>query len=250
MIPKIIHYCWFGGNPLPKEAKKCIESWKKFCPDYEIKQWDETNFDFSDCEYAKEAYDAKKWAFVSDYARFKILYEFGGLYFDTDVEIIKPMDSIVLGGPFMGCENDVKTCDFKRGLGVNPGLGLGACKHLEFYLEMLTFYKGIHFKNVDGSNNYKTVVEYTTKILRKHGLKNVNSIQSVDGIVIYPKQYFNPMDVSTGKITIEQETVSIHHYSGSWLDKKGKLRGKIYLYLKNLFGKNFADFVRKIFSRK
>ena len=104
MIPKIIHYCWFGGNPLPELAVKCIESWKKYCPDYEIKRWDESNFDLNCCDYVKEAYQAKKWAFVSDYVRFKVLYDEGGLYFDTDVELIKPIDDILACGPFMGVE--------------------------------------------------------------------------------------------------------------------------------------------------
>lgn len=104
MIPKIIHYCWFGGNPLPDLAVKCIDSWKKYCPDYEIKRWDESNFNLNCCDYVKEAYRAKKWAFVSDYARFKVLYDEGGLYFDTDVELIKPIDDILARGPFMGVE--------------------------------------------------------------------------------------------------------------------------------------------------
>ena len=104
MIPKIIHYCWFGGNPLPELAVKCIESWKKYCPDYEIKRWDESNFDLNCCDYVKEAYQAKKWAFVSDYVRFKVLYNEGGLYFDTDVELIKSIDDILAHGPFMGVE--------------------------------------------------------------------------------------------------------------------------------------------------
>ena len=118
MIPKKIHYCWFGGNPLPNDAKLCIESWKKYCPDYEIIEWNESNFDFKECQYAKEAYEAKKWAFVSDYARFKILYDNGGLYFDVDVEIVQALDNIINNGPFMGIEND-------KTKAVNPGLGLG-----------------------------------------------------------------------------------------------------------------------------
>ena len=112
MIPKIIHYCWFGGNPLDKLGQKCLDSWKQYFPDYEIKEWNETNFDVNCCQYIKEAYAAKKWAFVSDYARFKILYEQGGVYFDTDVEVIKPFDDILIKGNYMGCE--------KQGTDINP----------------------------------------------------------------------------------------------------------------------------------
>lgn len=107
-IPKVIHYCWFGGNPLPSLAEKCIASWRKYLPDYEIKRWDESNFDVNIIPYTKQAYEAKKYAFVSDYARFWILYNYGGLYFDTDVEVIRSMDDIIAAGPFMGCENSYK----------------------------------------------------------------------------------------------------------------------------------------------
>lgn len=246
MIPKIIHYCWFGKNPLPKDALKCIESWRKFCPDYEIKQWNESNIDFSDCAYAMEAYNEKKWAFVSDYARFKILYEHGGLYFDTDVELIKPIDHIVSKGAFMGCENRAKP---SNNLGVNPGLGLGVNPGLGLYREILDFYRTLHFVKSEETGKYKTVVEYTTEILQKYGLKNLDNIQYVEGVFVYPKEYFQPMNVETGKITISPNTVSIHHYSGSWLDKKGKRRGLIYKILVNLFGKKIANFVRNLFSR-
>ena len=128
-IPKIIHYCWFGGKPLPDEYKKYIDSWKKYCPDWEIREWNESNFDFSSCEYAMEAYDAKKCAFVSDYARFKILYEYGGVYFDTDVEILQPLDEILKNGPFMGIEK------IGSAYQSNPGLGHGVANGLGLYKE-------------------------------------------------------------------------------------------------------------------
>lgn len=127
MIPKLIHYCWFGGKPIPKKTIKYIESWKKICPSYEIKQWNESNVDFSECSYAVEAYRKRKWAFVSDYVRFKVLYEYGGLYFDTDVELIKPIDYIISKGSFMACENEIDNIKFdnqEKGLMVAPGLGL------------------------------------------------------------------------------------------------------------------------------
>lgn len=215
MIPKKIHYCWFGGNSLPELALKCIESWKKFCPDYEIIEWNENNFDINCCDYVKEAYAAKKWAFVSDYARFKILYEYGGLYFDTDVEMIKPFNDIVSNGGFMGRE---RGHDFM----VAPGLGLGAEPHSKLIGEFLEAYHSRHFVLSDGSLNLKTVVDYTTELLKKYGLKTTNEIQKIEGITIYPQEYFCPMDYDTGELNISPETHSIHRYTASWHSKSEK----------------------------
>lgn len=207
MIPKKIHYCWFGGNPLPELAERCIASWKKFCPNFEIIEWNESNFDVTCCDYVKEAYEAKKWAFVSDYARFKILYEQGGLYFDTDVELIRPLDEILANGDFMGCED---------GISVSPGLGLGAHAGTELYRELFEAYHTRHFRNPDGSLNLNTVVVFTTEILIRHGLKNVDTVQQVAGVSIYPRDYFCPMDYDTGELTLTERTRSIHHYTASW----------------------------------
>ena len=135
MIQKVIHYCWFGGKPIDKLGEKCIASWKKYCPDYEIKRWDESNYNLEACDYVKEAYQAKKWAFVSDYVRFDILYHYGGLYFDTDVELIKPIDDIVSKGPFMGCESHQKKST------VAPGLGLAIIDNILSVLMALLILK-------------------------------------------------------------------------------------------------------------
>ena len=210
-IPKVIHYCWFGGSSLPEFAQKCIASWKKYLPDYEIKQWNESNFNLECCDYVKEAYEAKKWAFVSDYARFWILYNYGGLYFDTDVEVIKDMSDIIARGAFMGCET-VDKCAPGLGLGVNPGLGL--------YAEILAFYNNMHFTTEVG--HIPTVVEYTTSILEKHGWVGSNTISVVDGVTIYPPEFFCPYNFATGEMNITENTVSIHHYAATWhnlLDK-------------------------------
>lgn len=211
MIPKIIHYCWFGGNPLPPLAEKCIASWQKFCPDYEIKRWDESNFDVNCCDYVKEAYAAKKWAFVSDYARFQILYAQGGLYFDTDVELIKPIDDIVATGGFLGIESFAG-----KQPQINPGLGLGMPCHTGFCEEMVRAYHARHFRNPDGTYNLKTVVAYTTQLLAEHGLQNEPGIQRVCDLYIYPADYFCPKDMLSGKITITRNTRAIHHFDCSW----------------------------------
>ena len=210
MIPKIIHYCWFGGNPLPESALMCIASWRKFLPDYEIKEWNEKNFPIEECPlYAKQAYEEKKWAFVSDYARFKILYDYGGLYFDTDVEVIKSLDDIIERGPFMGCGSENET---------NPGLGLAAAPGLGLYKEILDYY---HTNEFDASGNI-TVVQIVTEILKKKGFKESNEIQIIDGVRFYPPDYFSPIDYSTGKLTVTENTRSIHHYDASWMEPKDK----------------------------
>lgn len=209
MIPKTIHYCWFGGNPLPELALRCIESWKKFCADCEIIEWNESNFDVNACAYTREAYQAKKWAFVSDYARFQILYEHGGLYFDTDVELIRPLDDLLARGAFMGRE-------YGDRLLIAPGLGLAAEPGMEFYREMLEGYRARHYLLPDGTPDGKTVVDYTTVALERHGLQKDGALLRAAGVTVYPAAYFCPMDYDTGALHITDETRSIHHYCASW----------------------------------
>ena len=234
MIPKIIHYCWFGRGPLPELAQKCIASWKKYLPDYEIKEWNEDNFDVNIIPYTAEAYQAKKYAFVSDYARFWILYQYGGIYFDTDVEVICPIDDIVERGNFMGFETDPKPQlkeDVSKasvapglGLGVNPGLGLGVNPGLGIIEKMMHYYDGQHFVHEAVMKNQITVVHIATKVLRDNGLKNVAGIQNVAGCYIYPAEYFCPINVTTGRIHVEKNTRTIHHYAGTWVDKKFSMK--------------------------
>ena len=248
MIPKVIHYCWFGRNPLPDSALKCIESWKKYLPDYEIKEWNEDNFDVNIIPYTAEAYKLKKYAFVSDYARFWILYKYGGLYFDTDVEVIKPMDDIIARGPFMGCENSAQPGANPKnlgvapglGLGVNPGLGLGVNPGLGLYKEFLDLYDTLKFKNEDGTLNTKTIVSYTTEILLKHGLNDNNDApQEIAGVWVYPPDVFCPMDhTQANKLTITERTVSIHLYDCSWINHN-TMGYKLHL-LKNMLARRFG----------
>ena len=239
MIPKVIHYCWFGGNPLPKSAQKGIASWRKYLPDYEIKEWNESNFDVNIIPYTAEAYKAKKYAFVSDYARFWILYKYGGLYFDTDVEVIKNMDDIIAKGPFMGCENEAKAGATPAqlgvapglGLGVNPGLGLGVNPGLGLYGEILDIYKDKHYILPDGTYSRETVVTITTDLLCKYGLRNISDIQEIAGVLIYPKEYFCPKDYATGNLNITLNSVSIHHYDASWLTWYENIEKAIFVFL-------------------
>ena len=213
-IPKIIHYCWFGGKPLPELALKCIESWKKYCPDYEIKCWDETNFDINCCEYVREAYEAKMWAFVSDYARFKILYENGGVYFDTDVELIKPIDDIVEKGSFMGLEESSETY-------IASGLGLAANSGLGLMKEIIDDYHNSHFERSE-TGSYETVVARVTKIILKHGDIRQDRINEVAGITVYPPEFFCPLNYYTGEMKITENTRSIHHYFASWVPPENR----------------------------
>lgn len=232
MIPKVIHYCWFGGNPLPKSAQKCIASWRKYLPDYEIKEWNESNFDVNVIPYTAEAYKAKKYAFVSDYARFWILYKYGGLYFDTDVEVIKNMDDIIAKGPFMGCENEAKAGAMPAQLGVAPGLGLGVNPGLGLYGEILNWYNTHHFITWTGVIE-KNVVDITTEILNKNGIEILDGgILKSSGILIYSKEYFCPKDYITGEMNITDKTKSIHHYSATWVGNKRTFVDKVIKRLK------------------
>ena len=206
-IPKIIHYCWFGMNPLPELAKKCIASWKKFLPDYEIKEWNEENYDVRKIPYTAQAYDAKKYAFVSDFARFDILYQYGGIYFDTDVEVIKPLDEILKRGSFAGVE-----CAGA----LNAGLGIASPAASPIYKEILDSYRESSFIKPDGSLDLTTVVTRVSNIFKLHGLKDLDDIQKVAGVTVYPAEYFCPKNFETGGLNITGKTFSIHWFDGSW----------------------------------
>jgi len=247
-IPKIIHYCWFGRNPLPESARKCIESWKKYFPNYEIKEWNEDNFDVNIIPYTKEAYEVKKYAFVSDYARFWVLYNYGGIYFDTDVEVIKSFDDIVRRGPFMGVEVGVSR--YNSIPMVAPGLGLGAFPGQVLYQEILSYYQSLHFLGKDGNPNEVTVVKHTTKVLSSYGLASTNEIQEVAGIWIYPKDYFNPLNDNTAELKVTDNTRSIHWYSKSWEKERNPMISWATRRIHRYFGENSLQWLNVLLRRK
>lgn len=209
MIPKKIHYCWFGGNPLPKEAKKCIESWKKYCPDYEIIEWNESNYDLNKNEYVKKAYEQKKYAFLTDYIRLDVIYEQGGIYLDTDVELIRNLDDLIENECYVGMEQPGR---------IATGLGFGAKKNHPFIKENKEYYENNTFWDEQGKFKKVICVEITTGILEKYGLKNTEELQFIKNpnVTVYPPEYLCPLKMGTNRLTITKNTYSIHHYDGSW----------------------------------
>lgn len=243
MIPKIIHYCWFGGKELPNLAKQCIASWRKYCPDYKIVEWNENNFDLDQCRYVKEAYKEKKWAFVSDYARFWILFNYGGVYIDTDVEIIKPIDDLVQRGAYMGCEPALVGMNSEESLKnlkylVNPGIGIAAPAQHPFLKRILDIYATRSFYKSSGELDLYTVVQTTTAALVKCGYQDSNTIQNVADMTIYPTDYFCPKNYYTGALQITPNTYSIHHYTASWQNVQEKKQFEVLQKLNSAFGKN------------
>lgn len=222
MIPKIIHYCWFGGKELPESAKKCIESWKKYCPDYEIKRWDESNIDIHENRFISQAYQAKKYAFVSDYVRFKVLIEEGGIYLDTDVQLMKSLNDLLDKHAFMGFEKIGNTVS-----GVAPGLIIGSEPHASFLYDMVNLYNQLAYCDEQSNPIAKTVVKYLTDYLVEKGCIVEDRLQIVDDIVLYPSEYFCPKDYESGEIHLTENTYSIHHYDSTWWEPKA-------LYLKKL----------------
>ena len=218
MIPKIIHYCWFGRKPMPRLARICIRSWKKYCPDYEFKLWNEENFDFSLYPYAKEAYEAGKYAFVTDVVRLYALYHEGGIYMDTDVELFKPVDSFLHHHAFSGFEAEDR---------VPTGI-MASEKYGTWAKENLAYYDGKHFLTENGSPDTTTNVSIITAYMLNKGLILNNTYQDFEGLfTMYPKDFFCPKDFISQEMDITSNTVCIHHFNMSWLSETVRLEWKI-----------------------
>ncbi len=225
-IPKVIHYCWFGKKELPGMAKKCIKSWQKYCPGYEIICWNEDNFDINCNRYVKQAYDAKKWAFVSDYVRLFVIYQYGGLYFDTDVELIKPIEPLIQNGGFMGYD--------EKGV-ISTGLGFAAEAGNEVIGELIKDYGGISFLLPDGTFDLTPCPDRNAKAFERLGVTKGTS--EIKGIKILTGDYLCPMNFYTGKIKKTKNTYSIHHYCASWLTPTAKRT----TFIKRIIGVKMYD---------
>ncbi len=235
MIPKRIHYCWFGRKPLPELAQRCIASWHKYLPDYEIKEWNEDNFDLNSNTYVKEAYNAKKYAFVTDYVRLYALYHEGGIYMDTDVEVLKPLDKFLCHTAFSGFEDEKNVPT-----GIMASIAGGS-----WAKENLLYYNNRHFI-INGNFDLTTNVQIITNYMISKGLRQDNSFQDFqDLITIYPKDYFCPKSYHNGKIYLTEYTYTIHHFAGSWLSNKKK----IYMLVERYMGQNFAKICYNLFKR-
>lgn len=217
-IPRKIHYCWFGGGEKPALVKRCIESWKKHCPDCEIIEWNPDNYDITKNAYMHQAYQAKRWGFATDYARLDIVYTHGGIYLDTDVELIKSIDELFETDGFIGFERGERAAEHM----VNTGQGFGAPPHHPMINKLLAVYEHMEFLNRNGTQNLKTCPYYNTEVLKMEGLRCDNTLQSVGGLTVYPSDFLCPIDWQTRKCTITENTFSIHHFDASWVSEKEK----------------------------
>jgi hypothetical protein len=239
MIPKTIHYCWFGGKPIPKRMKRWMESWKKYCPDYAIIEWNEGNFDFDSNLYAKQAYEAKKWAFVSDYARLYVLFHHGGIYMDTDVELLKNIDSFLENKAFSGFEQE-KT--------ILTGI-MAVEKGHPLFKTLLSYYDRRAFIKEDGTFDLTSNVSIITDYCLALGLTPNNTKQTVADFTLYPTDYFCPKNWWTKKLNITANTCAIHHFEGSWVPISQKIRSAVLVKLIRYFP--FLPYVkRKLFPNK
>lgn len=205
-IPKILHYCWFSGEPLSDLANRCIESWRKYCPDYEIVEWNATNFDIHSNSFAKQAYDKRKWAFLTDYARLNILYTHGGIYMDTDVELVKSYDEMLVHSAFSGYE----TTSLQTAV-------MGAAPNHPWMKYLLSYYDNRNFVKKNGELDTLANPIIVTKMTETmYGSLSGKEQHLGDGLVLYPSDWFSPKNHVTGIISSTKNTIAIHHFEGSW----------------------------------
>ncbi|HCT90061.1 MAG TPA: hypothetical protein DF613_01565 [Lachnospiraceae bacterium] len=214
-IPRKIHYFWFSGNAVPQRLQRYIDGWKKLCPDFEMVLWNERNYDVSKNAYMKAAYENKRWGFVSDYARLDVIYRHGGIYMDTDVEMIRRPDELLFNDAYIG---------FERLSTVNTGSGFGARPGFPIIKELLDFYDELEFVNKEDPEQMTLCPIYETAVLKRHGLKLDGNFQIIDDMSVYPVMYFNAKSLYSDRLRITEETISVHHCTWTWAGEKSKIK--------------------------
>ena len=240
MIPKIIHYCWFGGSELSKEAKKYIETWRSLCPEYQIIEWNETNFNVDAVPYVREAYEQRKWAFVSDYARLYALEKYGGIYFDTDVEVLKPLDTFLNNKAFIGAESKYSICTAV----------IGAEKGATFIGELMRLYNDLHFVNeqeMDLTPNSQRIFEY---LKNTYDYKETSKPIKWENCTLYPKDYFSPINCYTYKQEITKNTYCIHRFAGTWKNEKEVFSNKLKALVTRIIGEDCRKMLKERIATK
>jgi len=245
MIPKIIHFCWFGEKEIPKEYRKYIATWKKHCPDYKIVCWTEKKYDIEQCKFMKDAYDKKKWGFVPDYARLDIIYRYGGIYLDTDVEVLRNLDELLENKMFVGLEKGYNM--------IALGLGFGAEKGHPFVKKLRDRYHDLDFVcGKDGTVQMCASPAIQTPMFKeRYGVNfRVDRKYEFDDCVVYPVEYFCPEKYGTGEVTITPNTYLWHHYSASWLSSKQKLVLKLKKFISEYCDDELAGMLEKKLKNK
>lgn len=237
MIPKKIHYCWLSGEPFPPLIEECMKSWKRYLDGYEFIEWNQKNFDVNICQYTKEAFEARKYAFVSDYVRLYALYNHGGIYLDTDIEILKSMDALLYNKAFTGFEEDDAIAAWI----------FGSEKHNPLFRELLDYYRDKAFVMGNGSYDLTPNPVPVTQTLVKYGLILKNEYQELSNITIYPKEYFCTKDMRDGSINITSKSYAIHHFAGAWMSRSGKFKTNMRHNISRLLGVVLSEQIRKIY---
>jgi hypothetical protein len=239
MIPKIIHYCWFGEMAMPDSARNYIEGWLKKCPDFEFVKWDETNFDVNQSIYTREAYEKQKWAFISDYVRIYAIYTLGGIYMDTDIELLKPLNRFLSHSAFSGFEDDTT---------ISTGI-IGGCAKAKWIELIFNYYQNRKFLQPDGQMDLTTNVQTITRItVENYGMKLNNTYQELrDGLVVYPKDYFCPKSYKTGIVELSANSHCIHHFDSSWISKDRRRYKELSYIIIRFFGLAIGGRMLKVF---
>lgn len=250
MIPKILHLCWLSGDPYPPKIQKCLDSWKKYLPDYEVMLWDLNRFDLNSSPWVKQAFNAKKYAFAADYIRMYALYNYGGIYLDSDVEILKSFDDFLHLPYFAGAET----------AGTIEAAIMGAEKGCDWIKVCLDYYEGRNFIKEDGQMDIRMLPEILTETIQKlkpiHNLpsgSSINDLKNIDmqkEVYVLPCEYFSPKIFDSREVVLTPQTYAIHHYQNSWFSHKAFLYYRTRTIFIRIFGYQLIRKIEKMLRKK